>query len=274
MNYVVFVALVLALFAGTFWVLTRAFERRRPDQPGESSTATVTGDTGADRSSAPTDSRRSDDHSLTQPLGDDFVCRLLDVTDAGLRVAVTDGDDTAVFLVTGYDDHAGTATVEPDPAAAAPRDGGQPVYGAFPGPVGYTAAGGTAGPADADEQAAGDEDGGEDDWTPAAREALETGFDPVFDVRDFLPASDPPRVQALRDRFDHAHVDTYPEGDLLEVTDRDRLVRVLVPDEGPPRLTEAGSTSDDTTDPWLADALEYADAVDLSPTDEPEPITE
>ncbi|WP_435316930.1 hypothetical protein [Haloarchaeobius sp. TZWSO28] len=268
MNYVVFIALTVVLFMGVFWVFITALDRRS---------------TGSSRSGAPGDPAGTPDRSRTgdrhhsheaaapsQSLTDRFHCRLVGVTDDGLRVTVSDGAAAARFLVTGYDDRAERATVVANHAGERAENGIKPVYDSFRVPLGYIASGGPVATMNGKTRSDDEDAGDGSDWHASARAALESGFEPVFDVRDCLPNADPPRVRDLRERFEHSHVASYPDGHLLEVTDGDHLVRVLVPDDGSPRLTDPGARPSGPLDSWVDDSLEYAASIDCSTIDETE----
>ncbi|WP_435361355.1 hypothetical protein [Haloarchaeobius sp. DFWS5] len=204
----------------------------------------------------------------TQSLTDEFDCRFLDVTDEGIHVAVTDGDDAARLLVTGYDDDTGRTTAELVHGRAGPRR--EPVTGPFPGPPGYLAPSSQQAPANGARdgaEAAGIDDATEtDEWDETVHSVLEAEFTPIFDVRDALPKpgsaggddSDSAAQRARRERFDHSIVGDYPDGTLLEVTDGDRLARVLVSDDEPARPADPSSADD-----WVAEAVTYADSLAL-----------
>ncbi|MCT9095358.1 hypothetical protein [Haloarchaeobius sp. HME9146] len=311
MNYLVFLALVLLLFVGTFWVVTRVFEERTPMPPEQSSTPlrSTTGLQSTTSSGPDTSTGAVIHHELSQQLTDNFRCQLLHASEDGVQVVVTDGTAAARFSVTSFDPVEETATVDPAGPGAGALDGGQAgvapgngspgpetAYGAFQGPTDYTVAAPTVdedagtdnGPDDPpDSDASASRSPEEANWHVAARTALETGFGPVFtaaedfgtrnppvfDVGDLLTA-ETPRIRALRDRFDHAHVDEYPEGHLVEVTDSDHIVQVLVPPDEPPRCPDPSAGDAGAGDGWVADALEYAAAIDLPTADEAEPITE
>ncbi|WP_439028499.1 hypothetical protein [Haloarchaeobius sp. DT45] len=259
MNYAVFLFLVLLMFVGTFWVVTRVYETRTGG-PTPQSASSPTPTTDAVHTAADTDGLTGSTTagtSLTQSLTDAFHCRLLAVTEDGLRVAVTDDEQSARFLVTGYDDADEVAIVAPGSSKRGSPDDPVSAYGAFPGPPGYATATTVTASGDDVESPSPACDA---DWHATARDALESGFEPVFDVRDCLPGADSTRVRSLRDRFDHAHVGDYPDGHLVEVTDGDRLLQVLVSPDDPPRVPDPGTRDDD--DPWLDDALEYAACID------------